>query len=506
MSGDTNQTSPDGEEIKRLTAIIEDLRTQLEQQLKANEELREMLKKLQVQLDSLLVQKKKRSTREYGKKTEKFNPRPALSKNTTLESDAKVRKPGIKHIVENAENLPTERISYQVEDEHRNCPSCDIETEFVKNVLSQQLEMVSSSLKVLQHCQETRACPKCKTYIVTASKPVQPIPGSYAGPRLLAETIVSKFEDGLPNYRQEKIFARQNVVIPRSTQSDWIQTTAATLTLLHELQIRELLKSKIIKTDDSSMKVQDRDHKNNIRKSKITVYVGDDATRVTIFDYSPSLSFDKNKEFLDGFAGTIQADAASGFNALFINSSRIEAGCNAHSRRKYFEAEFTDQEICGAVLEVYRRLYKVESEIRSESPEFRLAMRRRKSKPLVKELRSIVERARDTLNPTHEVMKAVKYTLNHWRALTRFLKNPDIAIDNNEAERAIKRWVLVRNNSLFAGSDDGAKAAALHLSFISTCKRNGINPVDWYADVLAKINSLKTSQLQQLLPQKWTKP
>jgi transposase len=103
-------------------------------------------------------------------------------------------------------------------------------------------------------------------------------------------------------------------------------------------------------------------------------------------------------------------------------------------------------------------------------------------------------------------MKAINYTLNHWLALTRFLKNPNIAIDNNESERAIKCWVLVRKNSLFAGSDEGAKAIAVHLSFIASAKRNGINPVDWYADVFSRINDLRTNELLQLLPHNWSMP
>jgi transposase len=160
----------------------------------------------------------------------------------------------------------------------------------------------------------------------------------------------------------------------------------------------------------------------------------------------------------------------------------------------------------GFEAEKQRKLYKIEREIRGKSSEVRLAMRRRKSKPLIKTLRKFILRAQEFLNPTHELMKAVTYTLKHWRALTHFLKNPKIAIDNNDAERAIKCWVLSRKNSLFAGSDNGAKAAAIHLSFIGTCKRNDVNPVDWYVDVLTRINTLKTNELHQLLPQNWAGP
>lgn len=499
-------------EIQRLARLIEESQQQLKQALDGNDEQRKLLKDLQAELDALIAQSKKRNKRDYGKKTEKHNPRPAAVKpkpKPDRNSDAapeNEKSTGIKHILDNAKNLTHQPVPHFVKPEDSICPDCSVETVFVSNLLTHQLEMVSASLKILDHCQETRACPKCKQYIVTAEKPCPPIPGSYAGPRLLGEIIVGKLDDGLPNNRQQKIFARENVVVPRSTQSDWMQATANTLSLLYDLQKQELLKSSIIKTDDSSIKVQDRKHKDNIRKGKITTYIGDPEHKVIMFDYSPDLSFDKNLEFLKDFRGIVQADAAGGFDALFEDGQRIEAGCSAHSRRKYFEVEFTEKDVCNAVLDVYRDLYKIERDIKDKPASFRLATRRKKSKPLVKRLRKIIVRAKDKLNPTHELMKAINYTLKHWRALTRFLKNPDIAIDNNESERAIKCWVLVRKNSLFAGSDEGAKAIAVHLSFIATAKRNGINPVDWYADVLSRINGLKTNELQKLLPQNWSPP
>jgi transposase len=496
-------------EIQRLTSLIEDLQRQLKQAIEGGEEQRQLLKDLQAKLDVLIAQTKKRNKREYGPKTEKHNPRPAATQPkpaTAAVTSAKNKSTGIKNIIENAKNVPHETVQHTVAPEIAICPTCIVPTQFVSNLLTQQLEMVSASLKILDHCQETRSCPKCKQYIVTAEKPYSPIPGGYAGPRLLGEIIVGKLDDGLPNYRQQKIYARQNVTVPRSTQCDWMQATAHTLSLLYDMLKQNLLQSRIIRTDDSSIKIQDRKHKNNIRKGKITTYIGDDDQKITMFDYSPNLSFDKNLDFLKTFQGKVQADAAGGFDALFEDGERIEVGCHAHSRRRYFEAEFTDIEVCTAILNIYRELYGLEREIKDRPAPFRLAMRRKKSKPLIKLLRKIIEHAKGALHPTHELMKAINYTLKHWRALTRFLKDPDIAIDNNAAERAIKCWVLVRKNSLFAGSDEGAKATAMHLSFIASAKRNGINPVDWYADVLSRINSLKTSELQQLLPQNWSAP
>jgi transposase len=439
-------------EVQRLVAVIESLRLQVKQSTDANAELRHLLQDLQTKLDVLIAQTKKRNKREYGKKTEKHNPRPApeqakrKSPELTNDLPGSTKPPGSKNIFDNAKNLPHESVVHRVPSEQCICPTCHVETEFVSDLITHQLEMVSASLKILDHSQETRACPKCKQYILTAEKPGSPIPGSYVGSRLLAEIIVGKLDDGLPNYRQQKIFLRHNVVIPRSTQCDWMQYTANTLSLLYEQLKKELLESDVIKTDDSSIKVQDRKHKDNIRKGKITAYIGDSNHKITMFDYSPNLSFERNCEFLREFHGIVQADAASGFDALFGDGTRTEAGCSAHSRRKYFEAEFTDKELAGGVLDIYRQLYQIERHIKNKCSLHRLAIRRKKSKPLIKQLWKTITTAKSRLHPTHELMKAINYTMRHWLALTRFLKNPDIAIDNNESERAIKCWVLVRKN------------------------------------------------------------
>jgi transposase len=493
-------------EIQRLTALVEKLQQQLQQALDGNEKLHKLLTEMQEKLDVLIAQSKKRNKREYGKKTEKFNPRPAINQPKPAAPAHRDSLVGKKHIFDNTSKLEAESVQHLITPEKTACPMCLVDTVFVSNRVTNQLEMVSACLKVLEHCQETRACPKCKQYIVTAEKPSSPIPGSYAGPRLLAEIIVGKLDSGLPNYRQEKIFARHNLTIPRSTQCDWMKVTAETLSLLYELQKSELLKSKVIKTDDSSIKIQDRGNKNNIRKGKITAYVGDAQHPITMFDYSPDLTFTRNAEFIADFQGIVQLDAAGGFDALFLDGKRTEAGCHAHSRRKYFEAGFAEDELRTTVLDIYRQLYTIEREIKDCSPLFRRAIRRRRSKPLIKSLWKRLQSTAGNYPPSSEISKAINYTLKHWRALTVFLKDPNVAIDNNESERAIKTWVLVRKNSLFAGSNAGGKAIATHLSFIATAKRNGINPVDWYADVLSRINDMKTSALHQLLPTNWSPP
>ena len=494
---------------KKLTEQLAVIQQQLKDALNGNKELSQQLKSLQEKLDILITQMNKRNQRDYGPKTERHNPRPALA---TAEAPADIavkppKKPIArnheKHILELAQQLTPEPVLHSVSPDQLLCPTCVIETVVFDHEVTYQLEKLTQTLKLLEHQAEVRSCPKCKQYVVTAEKPVPPIPGSYAGPALLANIVTEKFDDALPLNRQQKKFMREKAIIPRSTQSDWVIETASTIAPLYALLKKDVLSSKYIKTDDSEIKVQDRNYKGKMRKGKMSVYLGDKYHNSTVFDFSPNKSFARNKEFLKDFKGYVQADAANGFDALFEDNSKIELGCNAHARRRFFECLTVETETCNEILNIYGELYGIEKDIKNKTPEERQLARQTKSQPLMNTLYLKLVDLKDTLNPTNPLMEAVNYTLNHWPALARCLDDPDFDIDNNTSEQAIKSFVLMRKNSLFAGSDAGGMAAATHLSFIASCKRNNINPVEYLTDVFTRINSMKTSELDQLLPYRW---
>lgn len=509
------------EELQNETGTLQ---RQLGEALAGNAELNRQLKVMQEKLDDILLQLKIVNHEKYGLKTEHYDPkngttseapesndhdktgdtshtvRNRLKKNATKEKRPRNHK---KHI--NNQKLPEQPMKHQVKPEKLLCPHCQVETTFVKWLETSLIDRVVNSLVLLKNKQEVRACPKCD-HIVTAEKPDSPFPGSYAGPCLLSSVIVDKFADALPNYRQAKRFRRQNAIIPRSTQCDWIIAASLTIEPLYDLLKREVLSSKVVKTDDTWVKVQENALKRQMRKAKMTSYVGDKLHPLNFFEYSPSLSFDQNKRTLKDFKGFVQADAANGFDALFEkDSGKTEIGCNAHSRRKYWQCALDDayEMICSEILEIYRELYRIEKEIRNHDPKELLAARQTKSKPLTDKLKKKLLGLKDSFPPTNPLMKAVKYTLNHWDALVRFLDDPDFEIDNNACERTIKSWTLVRKNILFVGSDAGGKAAAIHLSFISSCNRLGIDPLEYLTDVYTRINTMKTSGLKQLLPDRW---
>lgn len=514
-------------QIQVLIAQMGALQQQLQEAL-AGTSSKDQIDVLQSRLDELLFQIKNIKREEHGPKTERHNPRqgppPAedqdldeddssesngdgdsissrLKKNATGESSPRNHT---KHAKK--QQVPEQEKKHLVKPEDLQCPHCLIETTVVKFVQTAQLERIVDSLVRLNHMQEVRSCPKCKEYIVTAEKPCSPIPGGYVGPCLLGGIIVDKFADAIPNYRQVKRFRRQNAIIPRSTQCDWVISASLTIEPLYDLLKREVLSSKIVQTDDSWVKIQDRRLKGKMRKGKMTAYVGDRHHPLNFFDFSPDLSFDQNKKTLKDYKGFVQADAANGFDELFEeNSGRTEVGCNAHSRRKYWKCLVDDayEMICGEILGIYKELYKIEKEMRGKDANLRLSARQEQSKPLAEKLKEKILCLQDSLPPSNPLMKAVNYTLNHWEALIRFLEDPDFEIDNNTCERMIKSWVLVRKNAMFCGSDKGGKAAAIHLSFISSCNRLGIDPQEYLTDIYSKINTVKYSELRELLPDRW---
>ncbi|CAN5300170.1 IS66 family transposase [soil metagenome] len=484
-----------------------DLTEQLKLALTGNADLNEQLKDLRNKLDILLSQYKKSKRKQFGSNNEKHtNPRQDA---VTIKPKKPPSKPQArnhkKHIL--SQDLLVEPVHHYVDSARKICPTCLVDTKPVGQQISYQLERITQTLKKLEHLQEVRSCQKCKQYIVTAEKPVPPISGSYAGPRLLAYICVAKLAYGLPLYRQSKILSRENVNIPRSTQCDWMLAAGLLLEQLVERMKLEIKKSKIVKTDDTEIKIQDRTRNGTLRKGKMTPYIGDTEHPFIIFDFSPDLSFARNTAFFEDYNGMIQCDAAGGFDQFFKSRSRIEVGCSAHSRRNFFDywALVDPQDAdCLAVLDIYREFYDIEREITGKSAAERLAARRKRSKPLVKNLRKLLINLQGKFPPSNGLMKAVAYTLKHWIALTRFLKDPDLDVDNNASERAIKDFILSRKNFLFAGSDDGGKAMAILLSLIATCHRLKIDPVGYLADVFSRIHDTKPADLDTLFPDRWS--
>ncbi len=346
--------------------------------------------------------------------------------------------------------------------------------------------------------------------IITASKPSMPIDKGLPGPGLLAHVIVSKYADHLPLYRQENISERQGVKIPRSTSCDWMAACAELLRPLYDLMVTCILQSAWLHTDDTPVK--NLGHQpGETDKGRFWIYYGDRTHPYNAFDFTVNRKRDGPQNFLADFSGYLHADAFTGYDALYLPSPRPgkepikEVACNAHARRKFHEAKLSDELRAHQALGYYRALYILEGGATANNfdDDQRLAMRQDLSVPLLKEFKTWLDKERDQVLPKSPMAEAIGYALNNWTALIRYTEAGFLSIDNNVAEREMKRIAIGRKNWLFVGSETGGRTAAVLFSFTSTCHRLRVDPWAYLQDVLTRLPRMSAEHLPELLPDRW---
>lgn len=400
-------------------------------------------------------------------------------------------------------DLPRIRIEHDLSDAEKICPCCGESLAAIGEETSEQLDYEPASLFVCVHARKKYACKKCQDHVITADKPAEPIDKGLPGPGLLAHVATSKYADHLPLYRLEGILARHGVEISRKTMCDWMAKVADLLQpitmRMHEL----VLQSKVIHTDDTPVPVQDPSCPKKTKTGRLWTYLGDADHPYTLFDFTPTRSREGPEEWLDGYQGYLQADAFSGYDAMFKLGHVIEVACWAHARRKFFEAKSTDAPRAHQMLALVGQLYDVEREAKEFDDGRRASLRREKSAPILNQIDTwLTEHARSAL-PKSPIGQAIAYARSNWQALGRYLEAGYLAIDNNTAERAIKNVVIGRKNYLFCGSDEGGRTAATIYSITVTCKRLSLDPFRYLRDVLAAVSTHPAKDLDELLPDRW---
>ena len=356
--------------------------------------------------------------------------------------------------------------------------------------------------------------------VVVAPKPPEAIPGALAAPGLLAQVIVSKGADHLPLNRLEGIFKRQGVRIARQTMDGWWLQTAEFLQPLYNLAVRVVLGSRVLHTDDTSVKVRDAWRKLK-HTGRFWPYVGDPLHLLIVFDYTPTRQRDGPAAFLKDYRGYLQADAFNGYDGIYLESQGriIEVACWAHARRKYHESRQLDPPRMETALAWIGKLYAIEKDLRERrKTEWRelpfeeqaahvASERQSRSSPLLEGFHTWLETEAPKVLPKSDVRGAMDYTLNNWAALCRYTESGWLDIDNNEGENAVRGIALGRKNWLFCGSDRGGRAAAIHFSLLTSCKRHDLDPWVYYRDILIRLPAMlpraSEDELLALLPHRW---
>ncbi len=243
-------------------------------------------------------------------------------------------------------------------------------------------------------------------------------------------------------------------------------------------------------------------------KGRLWPYVGDREHPAVVYDYTPTRERAGPEKFLSTYKGYLQLDAYPAYDKFFLDPKRalVEVGCWAHARRHVFQARDTDPSRMGAALAYIGQLYAVEKHARKSriiGEDLRL-LRETVSQPFVEELHAYLLRIQPELLPKSDAGQAVAYILKNWLALTRYLEDGDLAIDNNRTERSLRGIAVGRNNWTFFGSDRSGKTMAILRSFVSSCEINQVDPFAWFRDVLDRIPSHSIQKLEDLLPHRWT--
>jgi transposase len=404
------------------------------------------------------------------------------------------------------EDLPRETVTVPVLESELRCETCGKVREVLGYDESEVLEYEPATFRVRRIRREKRACGKCRDTVVRAPAPPRVVERGRLGAGLVAQILVSKFLEHTPLYRQRQIYKRYRVDLPRSTLGDAV---AAACHLLQPIarRIRErAFGHDILSTDDTGLLVLDKSSPKGRKRGFLWPHVA--GHRWVYFAYTPSKEWKGPQEELKDYRGFLQVDGFPGYEALFDGEDcpRIEVGCMMHARRYFVEAvDGGDLRALPAVAQI-RALYAVERQAKEQGldPEARRVLRQGEAQPLLAELETWLTTMKPQATPKSPLGRAIAYAQGRWSALTRYLDDGRLEIDNGEVERIIRLVALGRKNFLFAGSDAGAERAAVAYSVLATCALHEVDPWVYIKDVLEKIaGGWSQRDIDRLLPDRW---
>jgi transposase len=398
-------------------------------------------------------------------------------------------------------HLPREIEIIDLPEEEKPCPCCGGARHVIGEAVSEKLDYVPATLKVIETRRPKYACRPCQGSVAVAALPASPIEQGMAAAGLLAHVLVSKFADHLPLNRQEAMLRRAGIELPRSTLCDWVLGSAEALRPLYEHLIGQVRSGDILHSDDTPVPLK---AEGGTVKARAWGWV-DPRQRLAAYEFTVSREGRHPQSFLAGWQGYLVADAYAGYDRLFANPNLKEVGCWAHARRKFFEVART-QKKPGLAHEAVARIaafYHLDNAWKELDPDERRRRRIDEIKPLLDAFHAWMSAHLPGLLPKSPLAQAFAYAANHWQALTRFLDDGRLPLDNNAAERALRPIAVGRKNWLFAGSVRGGEAAAIVLSFVESAKLHGLNPYAYLRDVLTRLPQARARDLDSLLPHLW---
>lgn len=413
----------------------------------------------------------------------------AATLNAPEEQPRAPRKRGVPKRSPIPEDLPRRDVIVELNTHDRECPTDGSQMAEISREVSEKLNIIPAKIEVVRTIRITYGCLLCKENIRSAALPAHILPKSLADVGLLALIVVSKFVDGVPLYRIEKILSRIGAEIPRSTMAAWVIAMGSKFIVLTNLMKELLLEGDHLFSDETHVQVLNKEGHPVKCKDKdsqrgwmwVTARAGPDP--IVLYEYHAGRNIEAAKQVLDGFKGYLQVDGYASYDWIFKDGTVIRVGCWAHVRRKFHDAWIALKKprdgLAFEVLQKIQRLFVVEEKNKNESPKTRFAARISESEAILAEIRFWLDGALNKSSKKSPTGKALQYLDNQWPSLITFLKDGRLEIHNNFVENKIRPFAIGRKNWLFSASVAGAESSAALYSLAESAKANGIEPYDY---------------------------
>nr|WP_216612324.1 IS66 family transposase [Myxococcus xanthus] len=423
---------------------------------------------------------------------------------TAAQADA-AKKKRQERAARKAEEAPAREIRHAVPAEERHCPACgsaDMKP-LGKGRASVLYEYVPARFEKQVHVQEVLAC-ACGRGVVTAPPPARVVDRGEYGPGFIAHVVTSKCADSMPLHRLAQRVERGGIPMSRSTLTDLFHQAASVLLPLSQHLLQCIASADVVWADETPLRVLD------VKKTRLgylwTFLTQNEAGEWLIgYRFSMGRASRTPKEVLGGTAGALVVDAYTGYNAVTLPKGRVRVGCWAHVRRRFFDALATAPEAREA-MNFILELYRVEAQAREAAVVRTTAhreLRQVHSAPVLARLRVWLEAQAPRHPPKSPLGQALSYAMKQWEALTRFVENERLPLDNNRSESALRKVALGRKNFLFVGHEAAGENLAGLYALVATCEANQINPEAYLADVLLRVQTHPNSRIGELLPHEW---
>lgn len=492
--------------VKQLVARNEELERKLGARMKANEGVSS------AQLRMLLDELQTAGDEARGAADEKLRTASGIDEAVLdgLETEEPPKRPSLRKPA--PPQLRRVQNPLRVPDAERPCPTCGVERQCIGHETTDVIELIPAELVVRQDVQEKLVCRACDGNLIRAPSGDKVVSGGKFGTTFVATLIADKYHDALPLNRQRERFAGMGLEVSNSTLADQVTWGTDCLRPLWRCAQSTVLRAAIMHLDGTTLPVLDDKAAGNIKLGSLWGYVGVDGDVETALYLYCSTGKAKGQrpgelgpdDMLALRAGPTVADASSLFDAGFKRPGILECGCNMHGRRYFTKALDAGDARASLPLAAFKKLYDVEEEVRGRAPAIVLEARQQKSRPVYDELLDWARVYKPQEPPSSMMGKALQYLTNHEVALTRFLDDGRIPIDNGVVERLHIRAAMTRKNFLFAGSDAGGERAAIAYTVLGSCALADVNPVEYLADVLPRLSRrVRLRDIPALMPAAW---